>query len=290
MAFRHLREPFQHARRSGVRPRLGRTPLLFLAVAGAAAAAGLQVSQATSAGAPPVRTDQAAVVNAPPSAAGVAQASPAQARPAQASPAKVTPAQATPAQATPAQATPTQATPAKAEQKAEKKVPARIELYYQYGVQTTGWYCGPAATRMALSARGIYASQDQLAGRLGTTVNGTNSSADVVRVLNAMTRTSHYHTTSMPSEVSKAQVERLRADVVRSISQGFPVVIAVGGTGTDLNGNSYSYPGGHYITLVGYRDNGAQVKVADSANPNTASYWISTGNLATWAGTRGYAS
>jgi hypothetical protein len=273
MTYRHLREPFRHARRSGLRPRLGRTPLLSLAVVGAAAVAALPVSQTTG-GIPLVHTDQAAAVDVSttqPKAPGAARTG---------SPAKAAPAKAEQKKAE------TKAEP----KKAQKKAPARVELYYQYGVQTTGWYCGPAAARMALSARGIFPSQDDLASRFGTTVNGTDSAADIVPVLNAMTRTSHYHTTLMPSHVGKAQAERLRADVVRSISQGFPVVIAVGGTGTDLNGNSYSYPGGHYIALVGYRDNGTRVKIADSANPNTPSYWMSTARLAQWAAVRSYAS
>jgi hypothetical protein len=288
MTDRHLRHPFRHARRGWLRQRLERVPVLCAAGLGAAAIAALPASQAISA--VPVGSDQAAVVDVTTGRPALLATGPTTG-PVTAIP-KPAEKQAEAARQADDQAERDKAAREQAAREAEKKkVPARLELYYQYGVQTTGWYCGPAAARMALSARGIYPSQDDLAGRLGTTVNGTNSSADIARVLNAMTRTSHYQPTSIPSkQVSKEQIERLRADVVASISEGFPVVVNVAGTGTDVNGNTYSYPGGHYITVVGYQDNGARVKVGDSANPNTASYWISTANLAQWAGTRGYAS
>ncbi|MFD6568181.1 phytochelatin synthase, partial [Micromonospora profundi] len=48
--------------------------------------------------------------------------------------------------------------------------------------------------------------------------------------------------------------------------------------------------GGHYISVVGYRDNGNTVTIADSANPNTASYEVTVEHLADWIATRGYAT
>ncbi|KAB1942446.1 phytochelatin synthase, partial [Micromonospora sp. ALFpr18c] len=38
------------------------------------------------------------------------------------------------------------------------------------------------------------------------------------------------------------------------------------------------------------RDGGNTVKIADSANPDTASYWISVEHLADWIATRGYST
>jgi Peptidase_C39 like family len=176
-------------------------------------------------------------------------------------------------------------------QRTEPAPPAEKELSYTYAVQINGWYCGPAAARIALTGHDLYPSQDELANQLGTTVNGTNSSEDITRVLNAMTKTSFYHTTSIPAKgVTKQQVDQLQADVVRAISHGYAVVTNVAGTGQDVDGNQHSYPGGHYIAVVGYQDNGRQVKIADPANPNSASYWMTASNLADWVGSRGYAS
>jgi hypothetical protein len=178
-----------------------------------------------------------------------------------------------------------------ATKRAEPAAPAKLQLSYKYAVQINGWYCGPAAARIALTARGLYPSQDELATKLGTTVNGTNSSADIARVLNALTKTSFYQATSLPTKaVTASQIEHLKNDVVNAISKGYPVVMNVVGTGQEANGNTYSFPGGHYVVVVGYQDNGRRVKIADSANGYSASYWMTVSNLANWAGTRGYAS
>ncbi|MHA4949629.1 C39 family peptidase, partial [Micromonospora sp. SD19] len=50
------------------------------------------------------------------------------------------------------------------------------------------------------------------------------------------------------------------------------------------------FEGGHYISVVGYRDGGNVVKIADSADPNTASYEVTVEHLADWIATRGYAT
>ncbi|WP_285792315.1 C39 family peptidase, partial [Micromonospora sp. NBRC 101691] len=71
---------------------------------------------------------------------------------------------------------------------------------------------------------------------------------------------------------------------------GRAVVANIAGTATDTNGTTHSFEGGHYISVVGYRDNADTVKIADSANPNQASYWITTDALADWIATRGYSA
>ncbi|KAB1902178.1 phytochelatin synthase, partial [Micromonospora sp. AMSO31t] len=43
-------------------------------------------------------------------------------------------------------------------------------------------------------------------------------------------------------------------------------------------------------SVVGYQNNGHTVTIADSANPNTASYRITVDNLADWIATRGYST
>ncbi|MFJ6196538.1 phytochelatin synthase, partial [Micromonospora sp. NPDC092111] len=55
-------------------------------------------------------------------------------------------------------------------------------------------------------------------------------------------------------------------------------------------GTTHSFEGGHYISVVGYHNDGKIVTIADSANPNQASYRISVDNLADWIATRGYTS
>jgi Peptidase_C39 like family len=170
--------------------------------------------------------------------------------------------------------------------------PKDLELYYQHRWQINGYYCGPAATRMAISSRGHYPSQDTLARQLGTTMAGTNSVVDITRVLNAVNKNSFYHPTTLPAKPATTQQRsQLQADVVRAMSEGYPVVMNIVGTGRDVNGNQRTFSGGHYVTAVGYKDRGRLVKIGDSADPyGGGSYWMSLGDLANWAGNRGYAS
>jgi hypothetical protein len=170
--------------------------------------------------------------------------------------------------------------------------PSEKELGYTFQLQTTFYYCGPAATRIAASVSGFTPSQDDLAGMLGTTVNGTNSSFDIVRVLNGINGTSFYHATSIPGQAATpAQMDQLQADVVHAVSNGYAVVANIAGTAWDTDGVPHAYDGGHYLTVVGYRDDGRTVKIADPANVvGDGSYWMTTINLANWAATRGYAS
>lgn len=55
-------------------------------------------------------------------------------------------------------------------------------------------------------------------------------------------------------------------------------------------GNTHSFEGGHYLSVVGYRDGGKVVTIADSANPDMASYRMDVDALAHWIASRGYSS
>ncbi|MFY1691488.1 C39 family peptidase [Plantactinospora sp. WMMB782] len=170
--------------------------------------------------------------------------------------------------------------------------PATKLLDYDFQTQINGWYCGPAATRIALTVRDKQPSQDSVAADLGTTTSGTNSAQDTTRVLNKIIGTDFYRTTAIPGgAATPAQMDRLQADVVHAVTSGYAVVVNIAGSATDLDGGWHSYPGGHYLTVVGYRDDGRTVKIADPAIPGEDSnYWMSTIDLANWAATRGYSS
>ncbi|MEV6367321.1 C39 family peptidase [Micromonospora musae] len=170
------------------------------------------------------------------------------------------------------------------------KPPSSKVLDYDYQAQTTFYYCGPAATRNALSATGIERGQDDLAAQLGTTEMGTNSAEDTTRVLNAVVKGNPYKTTMFPTAPRPAQMDRLQADIVRAITDGRGVVANIVGDAVDTDGGWHSFGGGHYIAVVGYRDQGRTVKIADSANPAVPSYWITTIDLANWITSRGYSA
>jgi hypothetical protein len=175
---------------------------------------------------------------------------------------------------------------------AQPKPPSAKMLGFDFQLQTTYYNCAPAATHMVLSARGANVSQDQLAGQLGTTVNGTNSAVDTTRVLNRVLNTSFYKTHSIPGQsASAAEAGQLRSDVVHAISNGYAVVANIAGGATDRAGVWHDFPGGHYVAIVGYKDDGQSVKFADSSGMfGAGTYWMSTANAANWIATHGYSA
>ncbi|MEH1017980.1 C39 family peptidase [Micromonospora sp. CPCC 206060] len=164
------------------------------------------------------------------------------------------------------------------------------EVGVRYEAQPNFYYCGPASTRIALTAQGKNLSQDDLAKDLGTTEAGTNSAVDITRVLNKVTGTDTYKTVEVPATAKDNHVEKLRTDMVRALDSGRAVVANIAGTAVDTDGVAHSYEGGHYLSVVGYRDNGHTLKIADPANPDQASYWITAEDLTAWTATRGYSA
>jgi hypothetical protein len=95
-------------------------------------------------------------------------------------------------------------------------------LAVDYQVQETGYWCGPAATRIALSARVAPPSQAELAAQLGTTEAGTDHISQVTDVLNANLGTGWYETKEMPNDPpTQAERDLLWSDVVLDIDASF---------------------------------------------------------------------
>lgn len=157
-------------------------------------------------------------------------------------------------------------------------------------LQPNYYYCGPAATRIALTAHGVDMSFDAIAAELGTTPNGTNSANDVSRVLNAHLGANRYHTTEVVGpKANPQQIEDLRRDIVTAAAIGDPVVANIAGSVVDNAGESHSYPGGHYLTVTGYADQGRQVTITDPADRvGSNEYQVGVGQLADWIASRGY--
>ncbi|NIL61409.1 C39 family peptidase [Salinispora arenicola] len=216
----------------------------------------------------------------------------AEAAPTNAAPLSAAPSSAAPSSAVPSSAAP--ASPPAADPDLTTKAPEPLEsklLEYDYQAQINFYFCGPAAVRNALSATGIERTQNALAGPLGTDQFGTDSAEDTTRVLNAEVEGEPYQTRMIPGgSATPAQMDQLQADVVTAITDGRGVVVNVAGSATDTSGGWHSFPGGHYVAVVGYDDDGRLVRIADSANPAASSYWMTTIALANWAATRGYSA
>ena len=164
-------------------------------------------------------------------------------------------------------------------------------LNIQYQVQETGYWCGPAATRVALSARRSNPpSQGALADQLGTTVNGTDYIGQITNVLNAHLGPGTYRTVEMPNDPpTPAQRDRLWNDIVRNIDSNFVVV-------ANIVAPPHNHPPGypnrtiyHYFAVIGYNPDTRQVFIADSANfGGNKMYWLSFDQLATLIPPKGY--
>ncbi len=170
--------------------------------------------------------------------------------------------------------------------------PAFAVLNIEYQVQQTGYWCGPAATRVALSAWGAPPSQQALAQELGTTTNGTDWIGQITQVLNEHLGPGTYVTTEMPNDPpTPAEREQLWSDIMRSIHAGYPVVANIVAPASN---HPPGYPSStiyHYFAVAGYDSNARKVYIADSANfGGNQLYWLTFDQLATLIPPKGYAA
>jgi Peptidase_C39 like family len=165
-------------------------------------------------------------------------------------------------------------------------------LSIDYQVQVTGYWCGPAATRIALSARISPPSQSDLAAQLGTTTNGTDYIGQVTGVLNNNLGTGWYETKNMPNDPpTQAQRDLLWNDVVLDINNNYPIVANIVAPPSN---HPPGYPNEtiyHYFTVIGYDDANSTVLIADPASfGGNQIYWLSFDQLATLIPPKGYSA
>lgn len=166
-------------------------------------------------------------------------------------------------------------------------------LNVHYEAQVTGYWCGPTATRIALSARMNPPSQASLASQLGTTSNGTDWIGQVTGVLNANLGGGPYQTRELPDDPpTPDQKSRFWDDIVASIDQGYPIVAnIVAPPGNHPPGYPNDRTIYHYFTIIGYNPDTRQAYIADPANFGGHSmYWLSFDQLATLVPPKGYAA
>jgi hypothetical protein len=163
-------------------------------------------------------------------------------------------------------------------------------LSVDYQVQQTGYWCGPAATRIALSARGVYRSQSQLAAELGTTTNGTDWIGQVTNVLRGYV--GWYETKEMPNDPpTQAQRDLLWRDIVLNINNNYPIVANIVAPANNHPPGYPNYTIYHYFTVIGYNDSNMTVLIADPANfGGNQIYWLTFNQLATLIPPKGYSA
>lgn len=163
-------------------------------------------------------------------------------------------------------------------------------LNVNYQVQETEYWCGPAATRVAISARRPAPSQGRLAGELGTTYDGTDWIGQVTRVMNGWI--GGYETREIPNNPpTPDQWNRLWRDVVRGIDYGYPVVANIVAPPWNHPPGYPNYTIYHYVAVIGYNPDNMQVFIADSAYfGGRAFYWIPFNQLALLISSKGYSA
>ncbi|MDX2969928.1 C39 family peptidase [Kribbella solani] len=165
-----------------------------------------------------------------------------------------------------------------------------LAIDFQY--QQTSYWCGPAATRIALSARISPPSQQQLANELPTTTNGTDWIGQVTRVLNNHVGTGWYETKEMPNDPpTQAQRDLLWRDIVLDIDNNYPIVANIVAPANNHPPGYPNYTIYHYFTVIGYDASDQTVLIADPAGfAPTATYWLTFNQLATLIPQKGYAA
>jgi hypothetical protein len=164
-------------------------------------------------------------------------------------------------------------------------------LAHDYQAQSTGYWCGPASTRIALSTQLGPPSQQTLANELGTTTDGTDYIGQVTGVLDRHLG-ARYATVDMPNDPpTPPQRERLWQDVVLSIDAGHGMVANIVAPANNHPPGYPDYTIYHYISLIGYNPDTRQVYVGDPANfQGNNHYWLSLDQLSTLIPPKGYAT
>lgn len=174
-------------------------------------------------------------------------------------------------------------------ERVDTKAEKVLEVDYQ--VQETGYWCGPAATRIALSARVAPPSQATLAAELGTHTGGTDHISQVTTVMNNRIDTGTYYTVEMPNDPpTQGQVDKLWADVTDDINNGFAVVTnIVAPPGNQPPGYPPDQTIYHYFTVIGYNSDDSTVLIGDSASfSGYQIYWLTFHQLSTLIPPKGY--
>ena len=176
-----------------------------------------------------------------------------------------------------------------------KRVDTKVEkvVSVDYQVQETNYWCGPAATRIALSARVAVPNQATLAAELGTHTGGTDHISQITTVLNNRVDSGVYYTYEMPNDPpTQEQSNLLWSLLVDNIDHNHTVVTnIVAPPGNQPPG----YPPGltvyHYFTVIGYDTDHNTVCIADPASFNGWQiYWLNFSQLASLIPPKGYSA
>lgn len=171
--------------------------------------------------------------------------------------------------------------------------------------QETGYWCGPASIQNVLSGHGIFVPEreiarqtEELEGNYGwDDRDGTDHISQIQIVLNRYLPDAKYAVTEIRNDPpTRAQKDKLWADIVYSIDSGYGVVMnwvvpagnrprGVKGSPNPSYGARTTY---HYVACMGYDDVARAVWIVDSGFWPYA-YWIGFDQAASLIPPKGYA-
>lgn len=164
--------------------------------------------------------------------------------------------------------------------------------------QEWGHWCGPASTRIALSARmDNPPTQGELADQLGTHGGGTDHIGLITSVLNNQLGTGYYENKMIPGmTATDEERELLWKDIVTDIDNNYPIVANIVAPPSN---HPPGYPDDetiyHYVSIIGYDKSDQAALIADPAKYNyrpgfQSQYWLGVEQLADLIARRGYSA
>ncbi|HIV56896.1 MAG TPA: C39 family peptidase [Candidatus Stackebrandtia faecavium] len=151
--------------------------------------------------------------------------------------------------------------------------PTEGTVSHNYQVQKTFYWCSAAAARIALSTHDVSVKQSTLAKYMDVSRDGGLPNLNNLRdAMNKYSKDGGYELRQWKNETTLRQ--QLTKDVISNVDSGHAVIINV----TRIDKAKFS--GGHYATIVGYRDGGNEFKIADPADSSRDAIWLSAKNVA----------
>ncbi|MER7014443.1 C39 family peptidase [Saccharopolyspora sp. NPDC000359] len=178
-----------------------------------------------------------------------------------------------------------------APQEPPKPVSKSLDLDYQ--AQRTSYWCGPTATRIALSSKtDDLPDQAALAAALGTTENGTDTIQQVVDGMNKqLGGAAHYEARDWSDKQLTPELkDQLWSDIVRNVNDGKAMVAnIVAKPGNQPPGYPSNQTIYHYVAIAGYDEANKTVHISDPAHfSGIEDYWLDLDHLASLIEPKGY--
>jgi hypothetical protein len=174
----------------------------------------------------------------------------------------------------------------------------RKVLDVDFQQQDWGHWCGPASTRIALSARmDNPPTQGELADQLGTHGGGTDHIGLITSALNDRLGTGYYENKLIPgATATDEERDLLWKDIVTDIDNNYPIVANIVAPPSN---HPPGYPDDetiyHYVSIIGYDKGDQAALIADPAKFNyrpgfESQYWMGVDKLADLIARKGYSA